>query len=152
MRKFIQPFISVLLSIGLFLCIMPAIALAMDEPDSASIDEPTGYQDLIETDDLLILAPYNVPFTTLPDDPINKTFIFKLIDIDGTTELGSVLANPYNDYGYGKGVVGFYFPASDNMTWEASYFVRIEENPAFYPTPQKWSFALATGDYTQTDG
>ena len=30
--------------------------------------------------------------------------------------------------------------------------MRIEQNPAFYPTPLKWSFALAVGDYTQTDG
>ena len=129
-----------------------SVAHAMEEPLGVSIDDPTVYQDLIEPDDLLIIAPYSIPFTVSPDDPINKTFVFKVIDTDNVTELASVLGHAYYENGYGPGVVSFYF---DNVTapvWEGAYIIQVEENPAYYPAPQVWAFPLSTSDYTQTDG
>lgn len=118
---------------------------AMDEPDSVNLSNIEVFHDLIKTDDFLAIAPYSVPFTTLPDDGIDETFIFSLLDEDGD-ELGSVTAYPYNDLGYGSGIVSFYLESG--TTWESAYTFRVRENPAFYPSAQHWDFTIGPSNYS----
>lgn len=127
-------------------------AYAMSEPDSVSIENPVVFQDLIETDDFLVVAPYNIPFGTTPDDPINRTYLFKLIDTDNATELGSILAYAYDENGYGQGVISFYFDSAAAPAWEGAYIIRVEQNPTYYDSPKTWDFPLSTSDYSQFNG
>ena len=126
--------------------------LAMEEPTDVDISLPMVFQDLIVTNDFLVVAPYEVNFAGTQEEPINKTFLFKLIDTNGITELGSILAYPYYEGGYGPGVISFYFDEAPASGWEEPYIIRVEENPAYYPSPQTWSFPLSSADYTQIDG
>lgn len=82
----------------------------------------------------------------MPDDNIDETFLFRLMSTDGSTENGTVLAYPKYTGGYGKGVVSFYF--ASGMTWEAAYIFRVQENPAFYPSPQYWDFPIGATNYS----
>lgn len=130
--------------LGIFLISSPVYA--MDEPDSVSLYDIKIFQDLITDDDFLAIVPYNIPFTTQPDENINVTFIFAIISSDNSTEMGTSLAYPRYYGGYGKGIVSFYIESG--MTWEESYIFRVQENPAFYPSPQKWDFSIGTSAYS----
>lgn len=120
--------------------------LAMDEPESVTLYNIEIFKDLIVTGDFLAIVPYNIPFTTQPPNNINETFIFSLLSPDASTENGSVLAYPRYTGGYGKGIVSFYFESG--MAWDAAYIFRVQENPAFYATPQKWNFSIGPSQYS----
>lgn len=122
------------------------------QPDTTpSIDEIDIYQYLLEDGDMMIVASYTVYYASPPEAGIDNTFIFRFLDTDGTTELGSILAYPYYNGGYGVGVVSFYFSADDAPTWEEIYFIAITENPAAFDEPIEWKFAVSTIDYSSFD-
>lgn len=104
------------------------------------------FQDIITENDFLAIAPYNVDLDTTPDEDIDETFIFSILSPDGSTTNGSALAYPRYNGGYGKGIVTFYFESG--MTWGASYIFRIQENPTYYPSPQKWDFSIGSSAYS----
>lgn len=139
---------AVILAIGTTLPVFADPA----NPDDVQI--PTIYvnRGLLEDDDFLLVAYYDVAYAVLPADPIDTNFVFRLIDTDGTTVLGNVLAYPYNDLGYGCGIVSFYFDATSAPTWGQNYKIRISGNPAVFATPPTYEFVVGTGDYTGLAG
>lgn len=128
------------------LCLFATPAMAMDEPDSVSLYDIEVFQDLLVEDDFLGIAPYHIPFETQPDNNINKTFIFSILSADGSTTIGSALAYPRFTGGYGYGIVSFYFESG--TVWDTSYIFRVQENPAFYSTPQYWDFPIGPSNYS----
>ena len=121
-------------------------AFAMDEPDSVSLDNIEVFKDQITTGDFLAVVPYHIPFTTQPDDNIDETVTFRVMSANGTTEYGSVTAYPKYDGGYGDGIVTFYIESG--MVWEESYIFRVQQNPAFYPSPKNWDFVIDAANYS----
>lgn len=124
------------------------IVHAIDEPESVSLDGILIFQDLLEEDDFLAIVPYEIPFTEQPDENIDQSFIFRMMSVNATTELGTTLANPAYDGGYGSGVVSFRFAASENITWGEAYVFRVQENPTYYPSPQYWDFTIGDSNYS----
>ena len=124
---------------------LPSPVMAMDEPDSVALEDIMIFQDLIVTDDFLAIVPYEIPFTAAPDDNIDDTFIFSMISSNGTT-LGSTTAYPYNESGYGSGIVSFYFESG--TIWEEDYIFRVQENPAHYPGAVYWDFTVGPSNYS----
>ena len=113
------------------MALVPIFALATSNPDSTpTISNIKANRYLIESGDVLIYGEYDIPYASLPDESAADTYIFRLLDIDGSTELGAVAPFPLFDNGYNEGVFGFYFSASDNLTWGEAYTVRISQNPA----------------------
>lgn len=132
---------------GLLMVLLNATPVyAMDEPDSVSLHDIEIFEDLLVTGDFMAVVPYETPFTTQPDDNIDETFTFRLMSTDGATELGRVLATPAYTGGYGSGIVSFYFESG--MTWDSAYIFRVQENPAFYPSPQYWDFVIGVSNYS----
>lgn len=129
--------------------VVPYPAMAMAEPTSVTLYDIEIFQDLIYEGDFLAIVPYNIDFETQPDDDIDETFVFRMMSTDGTEQVGSVLAYPRYYGGYGKGIVSFYF--SENTTWESAYIFRVQQNPAYYPTPQYWDFQVGASDYSSGD-
>lgn len=120
---------------------------AISLPTSTSIDETYAYRNLIQSGDILVLAVYNIAYGTIPPESIDDTFIFRLIDTDNTTELGSVLAYPYNDNGYGQGIIAFYFDNATAPTWGESYIVRVSGNPVYFTDPPESNFVIPSSAY-----
>jgi hypothetical protein len=121
-------------------------ASANDEPDEMvnALYDITIFKDLLVTGDFLAVVPYDIPFTTIPDQTIAETFIFSMRD--GATENGTALAYPHHDKGYGKGIVSFYF--ATGTTWEHAYTFRVQENPTYYPAALKWDFVVSPSNYS----
>lgn len=137
-------------SVALLLSVLaaPAVLAQTASPDSVSIDTIYVNRHLLETDDQLYMAYYNIDYTAIPDDPADDTFIFRLIDTDGTTELGRMTPYVYANSGYGEGVFSFYFAAADAPTWGEEYIVRVSENPSQFTNPQEWNFGVSSTDYS----
>lgn len=134
------------------LLVLPLVSVYADtaDPDSVSIDALYVNRHLIETGDVLFYLLYDISYGTPPSDPIDETFIFRLLDTDQSTELGSVEAyegvSPSN--GYGKGVASFYFPASTAPAWGQAYFVRIAGKPSAFDDPYSQDFIIGSASYT----
>ncbi len=147
-----------ILAILLLTVTLPAQATAISQPSpDPSISNTHINRNLVATGDVLITGLYNIPYTTLPTTvdtswTADKAFIFRLIDTDNITELGTVTPFVYFVSGYRQGVFSFYFPASANMTsvtnWGKAYTIRISENPALFGSPVSWDSAIPSSAYT----
>lgn len=124
----------------------PTTALAMDEPDSVSLHDIVVYQNLITSGDMFFIVPYSIPFTTIPDDRINETFLFRMFSAN-LTEVGAYMPYPYHDLGYGSGILQFYLPSGGIE--DEPYIFRVQQSPVFYVSPQTWDFAIGPANYSQ---
>lgn len=123
----------------------PALA-STPEPTTVSLEEIVVFHDLLVTDDFLAFVPYEISFVTEPDANIGETYIFRLLSPDGSTENGTALATPAYNGGYGSGAVSFYF--ASGMTSGLAYIFRVQQNPAYYPSPQYWDFVIGDSNYS----
>ena len=125
-----------------------------EPPDSdPTIEKFNVYRNLLETGDMLVLVYANIPYATPPETLVTITFIWSLVDTDGTTELGSTVGYAYNDGGFGYNVYSMYFSAAEviakGMTvWGTSYIVRLSGNPVYFTTPPVYNYYLSASDYT----
>ncbi|OGN90753.1 MAG: hypothetical protein A2Z70_01355 [Chloroflexi bacterium RBG_13_48_17] len=146
MRNILRSLVGISLVISV-ISALPAIpALALDEPDTVSLDDILLFQDLLVDGDILAVVPYEISFGASPDENADQTFIFLALSPDGATVNGTALAYPAYDGGYGNGVVAFYW--ATGMTWEANYIFRVQENPTYYPSPAYWDFPVNVSNYS----
>lgn len=127
--------------------ILNSTVLAIPQPD----DTPSVYnihvnRNLVDTGDTLIYGQYHLPYTSPPTTPADETFMFRLIDTDNVTELGTVTPHPFFHYGYKYGAFSMYFASS--VTWGSAYTIRISENPSQFDTPTSFDYIMALTDYT----
>lgn len=142
--------ISVFVFILLAVLIPAQVAYAADDPDDVSLDNIIIFNSLIVEDDFLAYVPYTISFTEPPDEGIDKTFIFRMISENGTTEYGVNIATAQYNSGYGSGIVSFYIDTG--MSFTEDYIFRVQENPAYYDEPQYWDFQINDSNFsTATD-
>ena len=134
----------------LLIILLPATPVfAIDEPDSTpTVQKIDIYRNLRETGDRLILIYANIPYATLPDVPVSDAFYWKLIDMDGVTELGVTSGFAYNDSGSGWNLYSMYFASADNWTWGLEYGIKLAGNPVEFPGGYEQSYVIATSDYS----
>lgn len=119
---------------------------ATDEPDTVSLDDILVIEDVISTGDAIVFVPYTISFTTVPEANINLTFIFTMLSPDATEQIGHVTAFPFQNGGYGGGLVGFYY--EDGVTTGSAYTFRVQENPSYYSSPVYWDFNITEANYS----
>lgn len=130
----------------------PVYADTLDPDSDPTIQSFNVYRNLRETGDFLLVIYANIPYTVLPDTSVTETFIWRLLDTDGTTELGSTLGTNYNEDGYGFNVYSMYFTAAEvtalGIVWATAYPVRLSGNPVVFDTPPVYNYSLAAPDYS----
>ena len=139
-----------LVTVGILLATVTP-AFATDPPTSTpTISDIKANVYLIESGDVLIYGLYNIPYDVLdlPEDKADETYMIRLIDTDGVSQLGVVVPFPQFDSGYNKGVFGFYFSATDNLTPDQSYIIRISQNPAFFDSPLSYDTEIPLSAWT----
>ena len=149
--------ISILLALLATMMIATPVYADTPDPDSTpTIDTINIYRNLRQTGtptgDILILIYANIPYADPPDLPVTQTFIWRLMDTDNVTELGSTVGYAYHNDGYGYNVWSMYFTA-DNVTtlgivWDTSYTLRLSGNPAAFDTPPVYNFTINAGQYS----
>ena len=134
------------------LVIIPATPVFADTalPDNTpTVEAFNAYRNLLETGDMLIIIYANIPYASLPDDPVTQTFIWRLIDTDNVTQIGDpTVGYAYNDDGYGYNVFSLYFSAADAPTWGLAYPVRLSGNPSKFDDPPEYNYQIGSSDYS----
>ncbi len=118
------------------------------QPTSVTVEDIAVNRHVIQSNDMVIYALYNIEYSVVPTDKVNSTFIFRLIDTDEITELGTNTAYAYRTSGYGYGVISFYFPAATAPAWGGAYTIRVSENPAVFSAPVDFNFPIDSGAYS----
>ena len=130
----------------------PVYADTADPDSTPTIQSFNVYRNVLETGDWLLVIYVNIPYSTLPSTPVTSTFIWRMIDIDGVTELGDTVGYAYNDDGYGYNVYSMYWTAAEvianGMVWNTAYTVKLSGNPAVFDTPPTYNYTIAAGDYS----
>lgn len=143
-------FLLGMLLASLFVSATPVLATA--DPDSVQFISVHANRHLYETGDYMLMIHYAINYGALPDDPVDETFIFRLMDTDGSTELGANIAYPFADDGYGQGIVTLYWPAAEAPAWDGLYIVRASGNPSAFANPPVYNYTMVPSDYcSETD-
>lgn len=118
--------------LAVLVALIPAsvVLAAISSPDTIQINQVNVYRNCIETNDQLYLIVYTLEYTTAPSDDISDTFLCRLLDTDGVTQLRAVAPYPYNNDGYDYGVISIYFDSTDAPTWNQAYTVELTGNPS----------------------
>lgn len=120
-----------------------------DRPDAIpTLEQADVYRNLLETGDSLYLFYVNIPYSTLPDTDVNETFIWRLLDTDNVTDLGTTVGFAYNDGGYGFNVYSMYFPAADGLIWGTEYILRLVGNPSKFDDPPLYNYSVSFPSYS----
>lgn len=132
---------AVLLVVVLLLPTMQV--LAIDDPDNPpQILAVYVFEDLLEDGDLGVLIDYYIDYTIAgtPTETVTESYLASFIDVDGTTQLGTVapytfVYGGYIENGYYRGNVWIYFTAVEvnnafiTVANEALYTVWLMGNP-----------------------
>lgn len=148
MKKLMISIVALLIAIVFSLFPCGNVLADQADPDSVPTVDIYCYRNLLETGDVLIYLYANIPYASLPDEPVNAAFVWRLIDTDNTTELGSTTGYPYNDLGYGYNVYSMYFSAADALTWGAAYTIQLSGNPVVFDDPPLYNFPITSSDWT----
>lgn len=141
--------VAIILAIILVLFAYASPLLAADLPDSTpTVERFNVYRNLLETGDFLLVIYANIPYTTTPDTPVTETFIWRMLDTDNVTVLGSTVGTNYNDDGYGYNVYSMYWEASEAPVWSTEYPIQLIGNPVNFDDPPEYNYQLSTSDYS----
>lgn len=129
----------------------PLPVSAIGAPDSnPTISDIFINRYLVSSGDICIYGRYNIPYTTIPSERADDTYVIRLVDTDNVTYKGAVQPYVYFDNGYNDGVFGMYF--TSGITWGTQYIIRISQNPAYFASPQSYDYIIAVTDYTTETG
>ena len=134
-----------------FVLLPNPVDAAMSDPSGVEFIEVVAFHHLYETDDYLLICHYNIAYASTPSTTVDDAFIFRLMDTDGTTLLGSNTAYPFADNGYGQGIVSIYFTEDDAPAWDGLYILRLSGNPSAFVTPPVYNYTLVASDYSAAD-
>ena len=149
---------SVVLAVLVVLLTTMSVLAIADPLTDPQVKAVYVYEDLAEDGDLGILIDYYLDydldplvdpdFVDIPDEFVTEAYLASFIDIDGTTQLGTVAPYTFESSGYGRGMIWIYFTAAEaddlsiDSVDELLYSVWFMGNPT---VPSGW-----TGDPPKT--
>lgn len=110
---------------GIFAIVTPTFA-SIPQPTILEIQEIEAYENSREEGDQLYIVKYYIAINATYN--ADDLFIFRLLD-ENDDELAHVTPYPFNNYGYGLGVVAFYLDADEAPDWQDSLSVQVIGNP-----------------------
>lgn len=137
--------------IGLILLVLLPVYVfaATSLPDSdPTLDNTHIFRHLLENNDFLFIARYNIPYTTTPNASVTNTFIFQFMDTDNVTILGQNEAFAFQGNGYGYGLISFYFPAATAPDWYQDYFIHLWGKPSEFASSVNYSYPIEYFHYS----
>ncbi len=139
--------ILIALAIGLIPLFNLLPVYAMAHPDSTpTITNTHVNRNLVVSGDMLVYGLYNIPYASPQTIAADQSFIIRLMDVAGTTELGRVTPFPYFLNGYNLGIFSMYFSVAPSLS-SLPYIVRVSENPSQVGSTST-DYAIPTTAYT----
>jgi len=159
----------VLRGVGLALLAAVLAGSFMPQPAKALISYPSSDPQLIQKDcyrhvlapnDFLILIYENTPYTPPPTVvSYREAFVWRLYDVDGTTELAQATGFSYRTLGYGYNLISFYFSAADLATlgiasypdyWGKTYVIKLSGTfgASTFLIPPNYNYPISPANYS----
>jgi hypothetical protein len=149
-RRFILCLLGVVLL--LILTLLPfTIHAQLAAPDTFELESVRCWRHMLEADDVLMVARYNVYYGNVSQQPyqdITETVYFEY-ETAGSSYVGNETAAPWFNLGYRKGIVAFYWGANETGTppWGDLGTVHMTGTDLFGGSPPSDSLALTSGDW-----
>ena len=118
--------LPIILAIMVSLLPVGPVAASVEQPTSLEIQETEAFENVREEGDQLYICQYYIAQNSTYN--ARQLYIFRLFDEDDD-ELTHTTAYPYNNDGFGMGVVAFYLDADEAPTWQSSVYVTVVGNP-----------------------
>lgn len=121
----------------------PSAYADIPQPDSApTVISVAVYRNLLEDGDTLFRIYENTYYANTTN--ISSVDIAYLWSLWGPSGLvGSNVAYPYNNLGYGYNVVSLYFDNTTAITWgSANYTIQLSGTEVAFESPPVWSFSI----------
>tara|TARA_R100000808_G_scaffold7535_1_gene22071 strand:- start:2092 stop:3126 length:1035 start_codon:yes stop_codon:yes gene_type:complete len=144
------------------LMLIPSMTIyAIAQPDNdAFITQVNAYTYTLEKGDLLIVAEYDIQYSTIPTDyQSNEAFFIQLLNSNEI--IGTNTIYPFNQNGYNKGAASVYLTAAQTLaegltdssgnwtSWGPSTFSsKIVGNPIVWSTVPSDTQNLTTADFS----
>ncbi len=129
----------------------------LPDPDTVEIEAVRVFRHMLEANDTLVVARYNVHYgnsSQQPTQPIDRTFEFLYIDA-GNCTVGNITAYPFHNQGYDLGVVAFYFGANNTAcagnatpTWGEAGNITVIGSALFDDPKPTDSYILTSDDWS----
>lgn len=124
---------GIVVSVLLLLSPLAVMADTITLPDSSpSIISTEVFENVLVTNDVLILFEYNIPYATPPTATADQLYLFSVLTADGSVDIGDSRPYPYQTEGYNYGISGIYFAPGSTPTWDGSYQIRIMGDPIIF--------------------
>ena len=141
-----------LLLLLLLAVLMPGKALAATSPPDSTptMEDIHVYRHLLESNDFLVIAKYQLPYVSIPIATVEEAFLFRLISTDNVTTLLENEAYPYVNRGYGYGLIALYASAADAPTWGLGYTLQLRGKPSEFVASSNatWNFIIPSSAYS----
>lgn len=116
---------SVIAIVAVLVFATPVLA-SVPQPTVLEIQSIDAYQNTKEDGDQLYIVRYYIAINSTYN--AQQLFIFRLFDKDDK-EVGYTRPYPYNNNGFGMGVVAFYVEAAEAPDWQSGVYVKVVGNP-----------------------
>ena len=137
---------GVLLGVFSTLLVCVPIFGAPGNPASTTIGDVYVFRSLVDTGDQLWFMRYDVSYTTIPSELPEDTYLMAIYAVDGVTLL---FTQPVHYYQHN--IISIYLTATQALTWNGAYVVRIMGNPGVFDPliegVNMRSRTLGAGDY-----
>lgn len=116
------------------------VVFAIAAPDTDIVLESIqGYPSVLQTNDLLIVIKYDIPYASLPTEPVTDAYVGRFLR--DSTDLNATELFAFNDKGYNTGVMSFYWTATQRSTDSVehgnpnseNYLVKLQGKPGVFP-------------------
>ncbi len=155
-------FAAILIAVVLALFVVAPVVLAQSVPAQPSpitfedVTNTMAFRDLLETGDMLVTAEYRLGYTTIPADTADVNFLVQLKD--GASVLATGTPYPYNDSGYGRGILSVYMDSAavDAAALGAWPFtgltLRLQGNPTIFTSVPSTERSMDSGNFSSGSG
>jgi len=100
--------------------------LALEDPDSISLESVKVFQNLWETGDQLYVIEYKIMYATDPDEEPEDTFFVGLLD--SSSILQATKQVPYYDHYF----LAIYLDSAASLVWESTCTVMVAGSPSYF--------------------
>lgn len=131
--KCLRVFIVLAILFTLIIGIVVPVSAISSTYTLCQLNQCDAYQYLQQSGDMGFFIDFTVTYATTPTEPISDTFIIRLMDTDGTTEITSTVPYAFFSNGYNRDVAYIYLTADEVTASGISYgdalIIKLDGNP-----------------------
>lgn len=119
--------LGIMFLVAAFVLLFSTPVLAIADPDTYQINNVWVYRNVIEDGDSIYLVDFTLAYDSEPTETATEAFYVQLLD--GSIVLAETAPYSYENDGWVRGCVAFYFAADEAPVWGEEYTVKLAGVP-----------------------